>query len=225
MNVGGYPWCPPGEQVTIAKGAQKARILCKKHNSDLSILDSTAISFFEFLTTIEDCERGKKNFDSIKKEITIQGDLFERWILKYVVGAIYSGNTRAGKLTANINFVSEDIIRILYGFKPWSDDQGFYLETGKVLKISVKSVGGDFKINQENEKLLAVTVTFHGLPFTLQLFSSEKSSNELSEHDLSKTLKYRPSKITFVKKGKLYEVVFAWPSDYEIGTEANLITT
>jgi len=50
IEVAGVPWLKPGESKRLAVDNLTAKILCKRHNENLSPLDSEAGTFLRFLT-------------------------------------------------------------------------------------------------------------------------------------------------------------------------------
>jgi len=228
MLVGGYTWCPPDQNILIGKSSIRAGILCRKHNSELSLLDTEAKKIFLFFTNIEDCERGKKDYGSIEKNVEIKGALFERWMLKYIAGVMASGGAYASRFNANENFINENLINILFGKNNWPENSGLHLNSNKILRMAKKEIKADFFASLENneffdkDRLVAVEMKFHGFPFVLSFFELPNTPKELKENDLKNHWQYRPTKISFVRHWKLYEVNFIWPEDYNVGREVSL---
>src|ERR1700720_4721583 len=87
ITVQGFPWCPT-EPKTIGLSNLVAKILCKRHNSDLSSLDEAALAAFNvFRESIRMNEvRGKfrPTFWNTKR-FKINGRLLERWFLNTLI--------------------------------------------------------------------------------------------------------------------------------------------
>jgi hypothetical protein len=121
LEVEGFPWQKLGEKTTVTSAALKAKILCRKHNTALSPLDSAAGSFFQ---TIYTCIRGGVQglipIDNLRFEF--DGRVLERWLLKVLCGVLASGN-HSGKTRD----VPKDWVEILYERRPWPKEFEFYL--------------------------------------------------------------------------------------------------
>ena len=87
ITVQGFPWCL-NEPKTIGLSNLVAKILCRKHNNNLSDLDAAALRAFDVLREsirMNDV-RGKlkQRFWRIK-HFKIDGPLLERWFLKTLI--------------------------------------------------------------------------------------------------------------------------------------------
>jgi hypothetical protein len=223
MMVSGYTWCEPGEQKRLPKGTQKSRILCEKHNRELGVLDASATKLFKFLKGIQDLEKGKIEQAEFERKAVIKGDLFERWCLKYVTGALVSGNAKAGKFPINADFVSERIAKVLFGLESWPSNWGLYVDASKQPNIAHRGVEGSTGVDERNDKFIVIQIKFHGLFFVLSFLDFSKPLNELTKNDLVHDLRYRPSRLNIVRKGKIYEVLFTWSNSFGTTEEVNLI--
>lgn len=79
-QVGGLPFQPQGMMQTFGNGALTAKVLCAKHNSDLSCLDAEAKRAFQVFDAID------KDPASVPPYSSIDALLFERWMLKVICG-------------------------------------------------------------------------------------------------------------------------------------------
>ncbi|SRR5258708_18546477 len=222
IGVAGFTWCEPGKLINVGKNSLQSKILCRKHNSELSNLDSIAITFFEFFSNLVDFEQGQKSLEKINKFIAIKGDLFERWLLKFVMGNVVSGNTKIGKFDINSDFANE-YVGVLFGLKPWPKEQGLYLNFHQKKNISTKHIQADFMGNLNNNKITVILISFHGLPFVLRLFDFGKPLEELDKTNFAHQLKYHPSGIVLVRSSGMFEVKFDWPHGIEVGSEVSFL--
>ena len=96
--VKGLDWCSD-EAKTIGLSSLVAKILCEKHNSSLSDLDSAALDAFDVLreTVRLNSVRGKlgSNHWSIKRFV-IDGKRLERWFLKTLINLSFKGRHSLG---------------------------------------------------------------------------------------------------------------------------------
>ncbi len=92
-----------------------ARILCGKHNSELSPLDTVAGAFFRA------CSPASDRIESI----TLSGHLLERWALKALVGLATSGNLPGATREKGLS-VPDTWLGYLFGDIPLPQGAGFY---------------------------------------------------------------------------------------------------
>jgi len=86
IEVVGLPWLKPANSKVVGTNALTARILCVRHNTALSGLDATALRFFQTIEQIH------ANFgEDLSHQHPINGDEFERWLLKTLCGFAVAG--------------------------------------------------------------------------------------------------------------------------------------
>lgn len=131
FKMEGFPWQKPGEFTALKFDALKAKVLCRKHNTALSPLDSAAGSFFR---TIYTCTRGGIQgvipLDDLCFEF--DGRVLERWLLKVLCGVLASGN-HSGK----DRIVPKEWVEVLYERRPWPQEFEFYLLDGAGYTVPV----------------------------------------------------------------------------------------
>ena len=87
IDLCGLSWLPKKELRAIGKSRLVSKVLCAKHNSELSGLD---LGIYEFADAIENINQiiNKKNQSPLS--YILNGEILERWILKTMVGLIES---------------------------------------------------------------------------------------------------------------------------------------
>lgn len=90
LKVGGLPWQPPSGLQEVSSERLTSKVLCKKHNEALSVLDSVGVSFFRAFHQIHDELPGNPN---PRRHYLFNGHDIERWMLKTICGVIASGST------------------------------------------------------------------------------------------------------------------------------------
>jgi len=135
-------------------GAEKANILCRHHNSLLSPLDSTAGKIAQF--------QASANEESFDESINIEGELFERWLLKTVINVAAAGWTGPQKWRP-----SPDIVRAIFGHTKVPAKLGLYSVDG-VDPNHRPSGGASFTplhfVTHQGPILAGAYVTVHGMP-------------------------------------------------------------
>ena len=79
LVVSGFPILPAGR---IGINSLTANILCREHNSALSVLDSVAATLIAFL---------RKARDPGPHQVELDGELLERWLLKTMINVLVAG--------------------------------------------------------------------------------------------------------------------------------------
>lgn len=130
-----------------------AKILCRNHNSSLSRFDSAGESLFSGMDQI-DSAAGKR--DVPNGEIVVNGDDFERWMLKTLCGGLFSGNIPVAGGTLKSVQPPKEWLELLYSDGEFPPGQGLYLRAGtpgivfstepSVLKMAVVSDPADVVI-------------------------------------------------------------------------------
>lgn len=89
LTVGGLHWIE-GEQQVLSPNALASKILCSRHNSALSPLDSIAVRLFEAFDETEKSDSGEQLLH------LFSGHDIERWLLKTLCGIAASKNLTLG---------------------------------------------------------------------------------------------------------------------------------
>lgn len=93
VHIEGLPWCKDSKEVGI--NSITSRILCQQHNSSLSDFDAAAGKLFGFLCEVP----GRFEKFPYNEQCAVDGRLFEKWLLKTMIGLIASGNaTKNGEV-------------------------------------------------------------------------------------------------------------------------------
>jgi hypothetical protein len=125
--VQGFSWCL-NEPKTIPLANFVAKILCKKHNSAISELDSAALQAFKvFRESIRINQvRGKLKRPPIWniKRLTIDGPRLERWFLKTLINFSYDGQWTIGPGAHPAGTVSCDLVEIAFGRRQFENGSG-----------------------------------------------------------------------------------------------------
>jgi len=111
IGMTGYPNRPDS---TIGISSAVSKILCRAHNSELSVLDNEAKKLSDALI---DFSTGKS-----PGIVHLDGAKFERWLLKVTLGYLAAGHTCLGRLYPRV----PDVIHALYGHIPLGSPIGMY---------------------------------------------------------------------------------------------------
>jgi hypothetical protein len=141
---------------TLSIDSLVANILCKKHNSELSKLDSEIKKVGDAVLAVQ-----KRGADAT---VTVNGYLIERWCLKQFAGISASGW---------LNFKSlppDDVVKDLFGYAKLPDSVALYgVSVEGTTYTNLLSISGDFIFSAHGDDALGVVVAIHGAPFVLSV--------------------------------------------------------
>ena len=145
--------------IRVSPKSLASRILCRKHNNDLSELDAIAANFFR---VVRDARSGS-NVGSHE----FAGELLERWAIKALVGAIASGTVfgaQGRSLTVPLRY-----LRVMYGLEQVAEGCGMFYVGGAIdgfgadlLDVAVNTFPPD---DPEAGRVFGVTIRVPGFQF------------------------------------------------------------
>jgi hypothetical protein len=162
VRTSGLAFQEPADVRQIGIASLTAKVLCEKHNGLLSPYDNAGKAMFQAVDALY-VATGKP--DAPHREDAVDGDAFERWMLKSLLGGLYSGNFRA---TETGVLPSVGFLEILFAGGEFPDKQGLYwmpigpgavtVPDTKILRVAPLVAGGD---------VLGLTVWLFGFEFVL----------------------------------------------------------
>jgi hypothetical protein len=127
--VQGFPWCLDTPK-KIGLASLVANILCKKHNSALSELDTAASNaskvFREAVHLNHVRQKLKRQPAWNVKRYRIDGPRLERWFLKTLINISFGGQWTIGPGTHTAGCVSCDLVETAFGRRPFGIGAGMY---------------------------------------------------------------------------------------------------
>lgn len=155
-KVAGLAWQSPQTFASVPIAGLASNILCERHNSALSRLDT---SINVVTKTIHDWDQAPSAKD---ETVSLSGSDIERWALKCLVGLSASRNIKS--------VVKPECIDILFGRQRWPIEWGLYLNVSSVEKIHhTDSLLIETMSDPSRDVVLAARFYIQGLPFTLVL--------------------------------------------------------
>jgi hypothetical protein len=219
VAVQGFGWCRD-EPKHVGLSSLTRNILCTKHNSTLSTVDSAAIAAFDVfrecvrLTDVRQSMAPRRwNISHLK----IDGLALERWFLKTLINVAIDGEQRIGPLSTLPGEPSQDLVRIGYGLAAFTGKAGLYAaaQVGETVtnedRVNITSF-----LDASNERVLGGTFYFRGWRFVLYLDSCGLSPTVNVVHKDGHFEKmpppiYHPRQIKFTVGGGISHVVdFDW---------------
>jgi len=172
--VQGFSWCADApKEIGIAN--LTAKILCRKHNSELSPVDSSAGDSFASLREAGRLKnvRGamKPTWWTVKKYV-LDGALLERWFLKTLVNIAFDGKYPIGSDANDPGRPSERLVRIAYGLESFKGEAGMYTMSRVGMEITLEdrvSFSPIMARARHGEYVVAGIFVFGGFQFLLYL--------------------------------------------------------
>lgn len=126
--VEGPTWLAPGERRSLPPSALNANILCDRHNSALSRIDSEFRRIFRFLSLTEEDSRYPTSYTG-EKVALFNGVDIERILLKLFLSRIASGSTPSQDGKVNFDRFFLPLVSLLFtrSASPLSPPLGFYV--------------------------------------------------------------------------------------------------
>ncbi len=118
LRVNGFSWMGADEK-HLPPNALTAKILCERHNSALSPLDSIAARLFQAFDEEGASGSGRQLL------YLFSGHDLERWLLKVLCGMAYSRNLPRGVDCDTT--IPRQWLEILFGYDDFSNEQGLYV--------------------------------------------------------------------------------------------------
>ena len=203
LAVRGYPFLD-GAEMRLAPAALQARVLCRRHNSELSGLDEIAVKLFRWVQSVQ---RGTWTRD----RLAVDGVCLERWALKLYVGLLASGQ---GATTDGTRLPSDpfpSLVDIVFGRNLLPPGAGLHYTLAKGEVHERRSTGVTFRPwSNLSFEPAAIDVDINGLRF---ICSFDPAFEVATRH-------YRPAeiRITSPSWSRPKRLVFAWPGAHRGAT-------
>jgi len=126
--VQGFPWCL-NEPVKIGLANLTAKVLCARHNSQLSDVDMAGIDTvkaFQQANQLIDFRNRYRRTAWTRKQFKIDGPKLERWFLKTLINMAFRGERRIGSGSTEVGQPSLDLVETAFGLRQFSDWAGLY---------------------------------------------------------------------------------------------------
>lgn len=213
IGLDGHQGIPDGTFVGMESAT--AKVLCSQHNSALSALDSEAKRLSDALGSFQ-------SSCVLDEEVTVDGPLFERWLMKVSMGYLAAGHTQVGRRYPAIR----EVVAALFGIIPMKKPIGMYSminverpfdKAKEVLFRELVALDP-----QGQTRIVGAFVALHGLPFLFSFggpFPIEEylrrpdGSSFLDPYDCTNAcVSYRPNYMRISEDDtRQLKVRFRWP--------------
>lgn len=195
-KIAGLKWQQPNTFDSIPLRGLASKILCDRHNSALSPLDTTMSAFSQAVAAIDrDLHPDADAPRFLRHQFC--GEDIERWMLKCLIGLSFSGNIGGA--------LKPECLDLLYDRIPWPTGWGLYwlVDRGPIARHS-SSFLIETNVDPQTNVVLLVRFTMRGLPLGLCLGKPDRPSA---------FGKLRPSALSFRSGNRRRPIVLRWSRD------------
>lgn len=175
VSVQGLSWCKDAPKI-IGLANLTRNILCRAHNSELSVVDNAAIGTRDVLREFSRLGSVRLAIPAKRWSVVrlrMDGINFEKWCLKTLINLTLQGRHPIGPASSVDGEPSVDLVEIAFGLKRFSNGAGLYytMEVGDTTVVEDR-----FRIiplfDDRNESVVGGEFHFLGYKFMLYLDES-----------------------------------------------------
>lgn len=118
------------EAKPVGNAALTAKILCQKHNTELSELDYSIKQSFDTLNEAWELYDARRKIISrrwTQRTFTIDGALLELWFLKTFINISHGGQWVVGAGTHDAGIPNDELVQITFGRAAFREKAGLYM--------------------------------------------------------------------------------------------------
>lgn len=198
VKVKGLHWCKDEKQVGLSGLGR--HILCRKHNSLLSLLDSEAVKLMHALKYTVELRSTRSKLKPQKWSVHrkfIDGPNIEKWFLKTLINLSYD---EKNKYVVPL----DELVAICYRGLNFKKPMGLYMTASKGDNITIDETFSMAPIWKDNSTLVGAIFEYAGFKFILAMTNIEPFISERAGT-------YRLKRYRFKEKGyNSMEVIFKW---------------
>lgn len=202
VHIRGFPWQDDG-WTKLSVSSLGSKVLCKRHNSDLSALDDVGEKLVDHLDAVA------ADFNGLAPTPwlwMVNGNDVERWLLKTLCGALASKSARRTDGSNLSSAVPERWVRILYGLEFFPATGGFYF-AGRIGQRFDHAPGNvAFAPMSAAGSVMGIVADLSGYEFTLLMADlPARREGALDEHSV-----HRPIALRFFSRGVEKRIGMHW---------------
>jgi hypothetical protein len=207
ITVSGLNWCKD-EPKTVGLAALTGKILCRRHNSELSELDAAVKRTFETFDESMQLFQLRSKLKSRRwtiRTFTIDGALLERWFLRTLVNLSHGGAWIIGEGKHQTGMPNDELVRIAFGKAAFREKAGLYTAAHDGEQITLRQ-GLRFTPKTVGNNLLAGMFSLCGYRFFLSLLPAgfnEHQGSHLMYRDVHHWYAPRDDKGRMVRSHRL----------------------
>jgi len=128
VRVEGFSWCRD-EPKEIGLANLTSKVLCTKHNSQLSEVDGGGIQAVEKFRRERELNAAREKMTPRRwsiAEFTVDGILLERWLTKCLINVAFENEIKIGLDSEEMGQPSKSLVEIVFGMRPFPGKAGLY---------------------------------------------------------------------------------------------------
>ena len=176
IRVQGFDWCREVPK-DIGISGLTAKILCERHNNDLSPVDEAGGKAF---ATFREIRRLSTVRDAIKPrpwnivKYKLNGRMLERWLLKTLINISCDKDFPIGRTSATPGRPTHELVRIAYGLDRFKGRAGFSFVVRTGMRMQLNETFKFSPLVKDRHHIEGGLFVFRG--FSLLLFLEEEGA-------------------------------------------------
>jgi hypothetical protein len=205
VRISGAAWTK-GQTRDLPLKALQAKILCTRHNSALSPLDTMAGKFFRAVNGIYD-DLSRRTLSRKSMWHLFSGEELELWLLKTILGFFHANVlSQHGRKIAEVQEIMNPTIETAFSTGHLAEPCGMYVQKNATTLVQRGVLDFMSLSDERGERVVGCRLTVLGL--TMTLFTDPKMSNrDLFTRDHS----YRPDYLFYQGERRRHSIVLTWP--------------
>jgi hypothetical protein len=206
VRVSGAAWIAPGQTQDLPLKALQANILCRRHNSALSPLDTMAGKLFRAVNEIYD-DLSRQTLSRKSKWHLFSGEELELWLLKTILGFFHANVlSQHGRKIAEVQKIMNPTIETAFSTGHLAEPCGMYVQKNATALVQRGVLDFMSLSDERGERIVGCGLTIVGIATTF-IMDPGMSNRELFTLDHS----YRPDYLFFEGGRRRHSIVLTWP--------------
>lgn len=171
VRVEGLSWCRTGPK-EVGLASLTAKILCERHNSELSAVDAAGAKAFDTLRQVDVVTEKRRRLGLWKwrvREYRIDGPLLERWLLKALINLCYKGEHPIGAPAVARGLPHPALVKIVFGQSQFAGRAGLYFAVHAGQQVSTDETVGFAPLIKDSAYIAGGCFWFRGYRLLLYL--------------------------------------------------------
>jgi SEC-C motif len=211
IDVSGMPWQHPDEHQLLPISALTAKVLCRRHNSALHVLDTEAAIFFRALKQIDE-DFGRRSLSRKSLNFLISGDAIERWMLKVACGICMSfGEVDGERVKDHYEFNSDKVMDALLTGR-WDNGAGLHWYLGPMQFEASPNIQVRLATNSAEKRVVGMRIVLRGRQFDIVFDTAN-----LRPLSMDQGWVRRPALLQIRGRTRCHTTVLTWPPWVSVG--------
>jgi hypothetical protein len=169
--IQGLDWCRD-KPASIGLASLTAKILCSKHNNDLSKTDSAAAATGKAFKQATELSRFRQQFKRTnwtRRDFKVDGYALESWFLKTLINVTFGKEKLIGKYATQVGTPPKQLVEIAFQRRRFDSPAGLYTIASEG---DVAALDGKFRmiiLTMKPSVIAGAIFTFSGLRYLLYI--------------------------------------------------------